>query len=205
MSLNDYFQKHIFKPMGLEHITMFPSTQMKKDLAYLNVRDADGKLSLRAEGQLNRRPLMVCSPQDVKSTFNAGGAGCFARPVEYCQVIAMLLNDGTHAKTGAQILKSETVKEMFTNQIKEMPDFGRQGMISPKPLLSNDFPELYPQPPEQAQGWGLTFFLHVHPGPTGRSGSTGWWTGLPNLFWWTDRENGLGGIIASQIVPFGGK
>ena len=29
--------------------------------------------------------------------------------------------------------------------------------------------------------------------------------GLPNLFWWCDRENGIAGIIATQILPFSGK
>lgn len=83
-----------------------------------------------------------------------------------------------------------------------MPNFGRQGIDPPKRDLSNPLPELYPQG-DLPQGWGLTFFLHQHPGPTGRSGTTGWWAGLPNLFWWCDREKGLGGMIASQIVPFG--
>ena len=35
------------------------------------------------------------------------------------------------------------------------------------------------------------------------SKGTGWWAGLPNLFWWADRSRGVGGIIASQILPFG--
>ena len=35
------------------------------------------------------------------------------------------------------------------------------------------------------------------------SKGTGWWAGLPNLFWWCDRTKGVGGIIASQILPFG--
>jgi CubicO group peptidase (beta-lactamase class C family) len=205
MSLNDYFQKYIFQPMGLKHITMFPNDEMKKDLAYMNARDPDGSLRLHVDGHLTRRPLMVTKPEDIKSTFNAGGAGCFARPAEYCQIIAMLLNNGTHAKSGNQILKPETVKEMFTNQIPDMPDYARQLIDPPKRLFSNPLPELYPQPPEVPQGWGLTFFLHSHGTPTGRSGSTGWWAGLPNLFWWADQENGLGGIIASQILPFGGE
>jgi CubicO group peptidase (beta-lactamase class C family) len=158
---------------------------------------------INANGHLYRRPLLPLSKEEREGTFHSGGAGCFARPAEYCQIIAMLLNDGTHAPTGAKILKPETIKEMFTNQIPEMPNFGRQAITPAKPELSNALPELYPQPHDQAQGWGLTFFLHVHPGPTGRSGSTGWWAGLPNLFWWADRENGLGGIIASQIIPFG--
>jgi CubicO group peptidase (beta-lactamase class C family) len=205
VSLNDYFLEHIFKPMGISNFNMFPTTQMKKDLAYLNVRDPNGKLSLNENGHPNHRPLIITTPEEIKATFNSGGGGCFARPAEYCQVIAMLLNNGTHAKTGTQILKPETVAEMFTNQIKDMPDFGRQGIQPPKPLYSNPIPDLYPQSPELPQGWGLTFFLLVHAGPTGRAANTGWWAGLPNLFWWADRETGLGGIIASQIIPFGGE
>lgn len=115
----------------------------------------------------------------------------------------MLLNDGTSPTTDAKILKPETVKEMFTNQIPDMPNFGRQLISNPKPDFTNPIPELYPQPHDQPQGWGLTFMLTIHPGPTGRGGNTGWWAGLPNLFWWCDREKGVAGIICSQIVPFG--
>lgn len=39
-------------------------------------------------------------------------------------------------------------------------------------------------------------------GATGRSAGTGHWAGLANLWWWCDRENGVAGIICSQILPF---
>jgi hypothetical protein len=39
--------------------------------------------------------------------------------------------------------------------------------------------------------------------PTGGGRNTGHWAGLTNLFWWADREKGVGGIIASQVLPFG--
>ena len=29
--------------------------------------------------------------------------------------------------------------------------------------------------------------------------------GLPNLFWWCERENGIAGILATQILPFCGR
>lgn len=29
------------------------------------------------------------------------------------------------------------------------------------------------------------------------------WSGLPNLRWWVDREKGVAGIIAMQVLPFG--
>jgi hypothetical protein len=97
------------------------------------------------------------------------------------------------------------VDEMFSNQIPSMPDFGREPIQAATPELTNEIPQLYPQPPEQPQGWGLTFMLTIHEGATGRGRNTGWWAGLPNLFWWADREKGVGGMIASQIVPFAGK
>lgn len=61
------------------------------------------------------------------------------------------------------------------------------------------------------------------PGPTGRGRNTAWWAGIANLFCksysaatvrmrilmltsfpgWCDREKGVAGMIASQVMPFG--
>jgi CubicO group peptidase (beta-lactamase class C family) len=114
----------------------------------------------------------------------------------------MLLNDGTSPTTGAKVLKKETVDLMFTNQIEKFPDFGRQGIPDAKPDLTNPLPEIYPVEGNAPQGWGLTFMI-ANGGPTGRSKTTGFWAGLPNCWWWCDREKGVGGIVGSQILPFG--
>jgi len=195
VSLNQYFQKNIFKPLGLENISMFPNVQMKEKLAYMNSRAPDGQLSPR--DHLLHRPLVVQSQDDINSCVNSGGAGCFAKPREYCQILATLLNDGRSPITGAQILQKATVDVMFQNQIAQFPNFGRQGIAAAKPDLTNAIPDLYPG---KNQGWGLTFM--ISDGPTGRSNSTAHWAGLPNLFWWCDREKGVAGIIASQVLPF---
>lgn len=104
--------------------------------------------------------------------------------------------------TNAQLLKKETVDQMFTNQIPQFPDFGRQGIVAAKPDLTNPIPDIYPVQGKPPQGWGLTFMLS-NGGPTGRSKGTGFWAGLPNCWWWCDREKGVGGIVCSQILPFG--
>lgn len=82
MSLNDYFQQHIFSPLGLQNISMFPSKKMKEKLAYMNARAADGQLHPR--DHLLHRPLVVEGP-DIATCVNSGGAGCFAKPQEYCR------------------------------------------------------------------------------------------------------------------------
>lgn len=114
----------------------------------------------------------------------------------------MLLNDGKCPKSGVQILKPSTVALMFTNQIPDFPDFGRQGLAGAEPELTNAIPELYPVPGNPPQGWGLTFMLS-NGGLTGRSKTTAFWTGLSNCWWWCDREKGVAGMLATQILPFG--
>jgi len=197
LTLNDYFQKNIFAPLGIKNINMFPTAEMKSKLAHMHARDKDGNITEREHLQL--APLKASSPDGI---FNSAGAGCFAQPSEYTKIIATLLNDGTSPTTGKQILKKATVDEMFSNQIPEFPNFGRQPIADAMPDLTNPIGELYPQPHDQPQGWGLTFMLTISEGATGRGRNTGWWAGLANLFWWADREKGVGGMVASQILPF---
>ena len=113
----------------------------------------------------------------------------------------MLLNDGTCPRTGIQILRKETVQEMFKNQIPQFPDFGRQGLAAAKPDQTNAISDIYPVDGNPPQGWGLTFMLS-NGGATGRSKSTGFWAGLANLWWWCDRENGVAGFVCTQVLPF---
>ncbi|CAN9121607.1 unnamed protein product [Alternaria sp. RS040] len=117
------------------------------------------------------------------------------------QILAMLLNDGTSPTTGAKILSPSTVEVMFQNQITQFPNFARQNIPAAKPDLTNAIPEIYPVPGNGPQGWGLTFMLSGA-GATGRSASTAFWAGLPNLWWWCDREKGVAGIVATQLLPF---
>ncbi len=116
-------------------------------------------------------------------------------------MLSVLLNDGTCPRTGTQLLRKETVDEMFKNSIPEFPNFGRQGIPAAKPELTHPLPDLYPVAGNPPQGWGLTFMLS-NGGATGRSTSTGFWAGLSNVWWWCDRENGVAGIVCTQILPF---
>ncbi|KAJ4159499.1 uncharacterized protein LMH87_008397 [Akanthomyces muscarius] len=148
-------------------------------------------------------PLRASSKEEASSILHSGGAGLFSTPSDYCQIIAALLNHGTHLKTGHQLLQRETLNEMLKNQIPEHPNFARNLPPAAKPSFINSAPEMYPQPENEAQGWGLSFFKLLSDGPTGRSAGSIWWSGLANLVWWADVERGIGGVFASQILPFG--
>ncbi len=93
---------------------------------------------------------------------------------------------------------------MFTDQIPDLPRSCNEYTPSVKPELANPCP-LTPAPDGLTEGWGLTFSLSHQRSPSGRAAGSASWEGLPNLFWFADRVNGIGGIIASQILPYGGK
>ncbi|KAF2402912.1 beta-lactamase/transpeptidase-like protein [Trichodelitschia bisporula] len=204
LRLGAYFEKHIFAPLGLKHIAMFPTEEMRKHVATMAQRAADGTIAPR--DHMYRRALAAQTKEEQDRIFHSGGAGAFARPSDYAQILATLLNAGTSPRTGAQILQPSTVDLMFTNQVPQWPDFARAPPGAPppsKPEYMNPAPEFYPQEGNPPQGWGLTFMLTLAPGATGRGASTAWWAGISNQFWWCDREKGVAGMIAGQVLPFG--
>ncbi|CAK3884454.1 Hypothetical predicted protein [Lecanosticta acicola] len=202
VGLNDWIQKNIMQPLGLKNVNMFPTAEMKKNLAYMHQR-WPGSGQAEERDHIYREPIIAETEHEKKHIFHSGGAGAYALPTEYVQVLVALLNDGKSPSTGAQILKPETVEAMFENQIPHFPNFARQGIPAAKPEQTNPAPELYPQDGNPPQGWGLSFMITQEPGATGRGRNTAWWAGIANLFWWCDREKGVAGMIASQVMPFG--
>ncbi|KAM3551405.1 hypothetical protein ARSEF4850_007884 [Beauveria asiatica] len=201
VSLDEYVQTHICKPLGLESVKFVLTPEMKAKVVHMHYRDPSGKLHPR--DHLYRQALVVETEQEQAKLFNSGGAGLFAKPQEYCRILAALLNDGTCPTTGVQLVSPSTVADMFTNQIPQFPKFGQQGIAAAKPELTNSMPFLYPTAADDdaPQGWGLSLMLNG--GVTGRSPATGWWAGIANVFWWVDRERGVGGIVCAQVLPFG--
>ncbi|KAL6705835.1 GPI transamidase component [Coniothyrium glycines] len=202
-SLGAYFAEHIFQPLGItpEGASMFPSPQAQKNLAHMHQRDADGQLKEREHICIG--PLQAQTTDAQKEFFNAGGGGLWTKPKEYIKILAAILNNGTSPTTGNRILKSDTVDLLWENQIPDQPDFARAGLPPANPLLIKQAPEMYPQPGNPPQGWAFGGFLTIEPGPSGRGANTLWWMGLPNCFWWIDREKGVAGFIASQVLPNG--
>ena len=86
---------------------------------------------------------------------------------------------------------------MFTNQI---PDWEAKYAAAGYPISRPDLVSLALKdgvPVKGRQGWGLNFLLE---GDNLQRGSA---PGLTNCWWGIDREKGVGGMLLSQILPFG--
>ncbi|KAF5005122.1 hypothetical protein FDECE_8442 [Fusarium decemcellulare] len=197
-TLDEYFKKEIFQPLGMNSVTFHPSEEAKSNLAYMHRRVADETLS--HTDHLYRRPLLA--HEEGEKIPCAAGHGCYGKPTEFARLISLLLNDGIDNKTGARLLKPETVQAMFTDQIADKPRYSNVCVPVAKPEVANATP-LTPMPDDHTEGWGMSFSINHFPEDTGRAAGSGSWEGLANLFWFADRKNNIGTIIASQILPYG--
>ena len=196
--LGEVMQTRILGPLGMNDTAFTMTPSMKARQATIHAReDGDGSL-IPLDG--------VTLPQEPE--LHMGGHGLYGTATDYVKFIRMWLNDG-RSDSGEQILRPETVEMASRNHlpkgmhIKMLPGVGATNTaksILPvsKPRLSNDA-EFFPGMPKT---WALTFMINEEPAPTGRPAGSLAWAGLANLYYWIDRNNGVGGYWATQIFPF---
>ena len=180
--LGDVFKTRIFEPLGMHDTTFELTDAMRKKLAGIHARNADGSLT----------PMDFELP--AKPEVHMGGHGLYGTTGDYMRFIRMWLNDGMGEH--GRVLKAETVRMAEKNHLGESKVTPITGVI---PSLCNDA-EFFPG---QSKSWALTFMINDEEAPTGRPAGALGWAGLANLFYWIDRRNGFGGFWATQILPFG--
>ena len=183
LRLGEVFRQRIFAPLGIEDMTFEINDRLRSRVAGMHARHPDGRLEAM-DFELPAQPEVHC-----------GGHGLYGTVGEYMKFIRMWLNDG--AGPHGRVLKPETVAMACQRhldpklQVTMLP-----GVIK---TLSNDA-EFFPGLPK---AWSLPFMINEAPAPTGRPAGAQGWAGLANLFYWVDRESGIGGFWATQILPFG--
>ncbi len=180
--LGEVMQQRIFAPLGMADTAFTMTQSMRSRLARMHQREADGALTPLPDMEL---------PQDPE--IHMGGHGLYATVGDYCRFIRMWLNDGMGEH--GRVLKPETVLMAAKNGLGDKKIKMLPGVI---PSLSNNA-EFFPGMPKS---WALTFMINDVEAPTGRPAGALGWAGLANLFYWIDRENGVGGFWATQILPF---
>ncbi len=180
--LGEVMKERIFEPLGMNETAFTMTDEMRSRRATMHQRGEDGTLSPMPDFEL---------PPDPEQ--HMGGHGLYGTVGDYMKFIRMILNggEGEHG----WVLTPEMVEMMGQNGLGDMKIKLLPGVIEE---LSNDA-EFFPGMPKS---WGYTFMINDHDAPTGRPAGELGWAGLPNLYFWIDRKNGLGGFWATQIFPF---
>jgi hypothetical protein len=69
------------------------------------------------------------------------------------------------------------------------------------PVFTNDV-EFFPG---MEKTWGISFMINTEQAPTGRTAGSLAWAGMANSYYWIDLTMRIGGIYATQILPFADK
>ena len=182
--LGVYMKENLFEPLGMSSTGFKITADMRARLAKIHQRGDDDKLT----------PVDLEITQDPE--FEMGGGGLYSTVGDYGRFVRMILNKGQGS--GNQVLQPATVEMMSRNNIGS----NKVGMLrTVMPTLSNDA-EFFPGMPKS---WGLSFQINDEKAPTGRSAGGLMWAGLANSYYWIDHTAGIGGVYATQILPFADK
>ncbi len=179
--LGEVMRERIFAPLGITDTDFTISFSMRKRLAQVHKRKADGSLTPRPDLELPQNPEV-----------HMGGQGLYGTVTDYMRFIRMILNDG-QGENG-RVLKAETVAQMAQNGLGPLKIKALKGVIPAAVTEVEYFPGI-------TKSWAYTFMVNDEKAPTGRPAGALGWGGMSNTFYWIDRQNGIGGFWATQILP----
>jgi methyl acetate hydrolase len=180
-NLEVYFRDNIFAPLGMRDTGFKLDASRRARLAGMHARQPDGSLQ--------EMPFEL--PQEPE--FYMGGGGLYGTAGDYLKFAQVFLHEGRF--NGAQVLKSETVRSMAQNHIG---DLSVRLLETAMPPYSNDA-EFFPG---MIKKWGLGFMINSQQVPGRRAAGSLAWAGLGNTYFWIDPDEGVAGVILTQLIPF---
>ncbi|RMD40224.1 hypothetical protein DV735_g4907, partial [Chaetothyriales sp. CBS 134920] len=207
-SLGDYYKQHILGPLGIpakdaafrKADLQISSTEWDQRFIPMTVRlQPNGDFDI-FKTSLDGRLVTVPPVMSLANKDDQGGGGLITTPDAYVKVLSSLLADD------GKLLKHETVAKLFLPAISDenieaiyrvmKPEHGGLMLTGGLPLPGD------PNTPESERQEYHHSLVGLLNRPKGSQGAwTLSWTGLPNMFWWIDREHGLAGLYASQLIP----
>lgn len=179
--LDAYFRDHVFEPLGMA------DTGYALDAAQEARRAA---VHVRGEGGLTAIPFALPAETEVMPA----GGGLHSTARDYGRFLRMLLNGGE--LDGRRVLSQATVSEL--SQVQSGPHRAGAWKTS-MPQMSHDFDPY----PGMATGHGLCAVVTPEATGHGRAAGSLGWAGLANTYYWADPASGKGGVLLTQLLPFG--
>jgi CubicO group peptidase (beta-lactamase class C family) len=110
-SLDKFFQKHIFEPLGMNDTYFYLPASKSARLVNVNTEDNSHHVAKLSQERIVNYPLMA-------GTYFSGGAGLSSTTKDYAIFLQMLLNKGEY--NGKRLLSRRTVELITSNQIGDL-------------------------------------------------------------------------------------
>lgn len=115
MTLDDFFKKRIFEPLGMKDSYFNIPKEKANRLVNIYTEDSTGRL-VKTTGGLLGGPVGPEYPL-VNKTYYSGGAGLSSSIYDYAVFLQMLLNEGEY--NGKRILSRNSVRMMTMSQVSD--------------------------------------------------------------------------------------
>jgi len=116
MSLDEFFRKRIFEPIGMKDTYFYlPSSKWNR---LVSLYREENKKLLAAGASISNNGLFITDYPKMPGTFFSGGGGLSSTAMDYAIFLQMLLNGGIY--NGKRILARNTVRMMTMNQIGDI-------------------------------------------------------------------------------------
>lgn len=174
MTLAQYFEKHIFEPLGMKD-TYFYLPDAKKDRLVPIYSETKEKTLVK--GTANTLPTNPDYPFIGAKTYYSGGGGLSSTAYDYAIFLQMLLNEGVY--NGKRFLSRKSV-ELFTN--------------------TNQSSTLFPDPRSY---FSLGFSVTNEAARATDLGSVGkfGWGGAFSTHYFADPKEKISGVLMKQMWP----
>lgn len=178
MSLETYFKKHIFDPIGMSDTYFYLPKEKQARLAMLHTEDSLKRAIpmpavIRVNGQFDRD-----YPNTVGGSFYSGGGGLASTALDYAKFMQMLLNGGDY--NGKHIISKASLRLMTTNQI---------GNLSRNPQKEVKF------------GLGFELVTASNYGQSYVSMDSFFWGGMFSSTYWIDPREKIVAQFVLQMYP----
>lgn len=181
LTLEEYFQRRIFRPLAMKDTSYNIAADKLPRLAALHRRGPDGEIFSLPQ-----------NPPSPVTRFNGGG-GLYSTAGDYVRFLRMFLNGGE--LEGARVLSAASVAEMGRNHIGAL---GVPALKSARPEQSGDFAFIA----DGRDKWGVSFQITAESVPGRRAAGSLSWGGIHNTYFWIDPQRGVAGVILLQFLPF---
>lgn len=181
MRLGDYFEKHIFAPLGMTETGFAVASGQDDRLA-----DAYGY-------QPGKPPRLVDKGASSKllgpAKFHSGGGGLIGTTADYHRFASMLLGRGE--LDGARIIAPKTLDLMTSNFLPGGAD------------LASISRSLFSESTSAGMGFGLGFAMVIDPAKTLMPASKGefYWGGAYSTAFFVDPAEGVTMVFMTQLYP----
>lgn len=172
MSLNDFFQTRIFKPLGMNDTYFFVPAAKKQRLVSLYTEDEKTGKAVLMQPMISIEGPFIRDYPLTDGTYYSGGGGLSSTMMDYAIFLQMLMNGGQY--NGTRILSRNSVRMMITNQTA---------------AIGNTF----------GLGFGLTTASNAGKLPVQEGAFE--WGGMFSTGYWADPKEKLIGLIYRNIWP----